>query len=176
MLHFVGNWFQENCIISTLSAFTIKGSQSGRLNINRFLELKADTSELINMEKLAFATIVIFCTLVFSSKGAVIIKMANNGEPPSATEDLRTVTILQSDDRTPNKRDSPPVLLSEQEPVQRRNAFTVNEKRPCTLCKFFTTEKPTPKQRMYYKFVEAWTLLKANLGDWRFQYCEKCIY
>ncbi|KAL1377269.1 hypothetical protein pipiens_016376 [Culex pipiens pipiens] len=101
----------------------------------------------------AIATIVIFCTLALSSEGAVIIKMANNEEPSSASEDLRTVTILQSDDRTPNKRDSPLVLLSEQEPVQRRSTFTVNEKRPCTLCKFYTTEKPTPKQRMYYKFV-----------------------
>uniref|UniRef100_A0A8D8FQZ7 (northern house mosquito) hypothetical protein n=1 Tax=Culex pipiens TaxID=7175 RepID=A0A8D8FQZ7_CULPI len=103
--------------------------------------------------------VVLLGAFVAISEGAVIIKKAGS-EPSSSVAasrgGVRIITVHQSGDRVPRKRDSPPATLLAEEvvPAQRRNTFSVNQKRPCTFCKFFTTVTPAPKQKMYFKFVK----------------------
>lgn len=110
------------------------------------------------MNKLALVAVVILCTNFALGEGAVIIRKPGDSKSVAASSNTRVISILPSEDKNPKKRDSPALTMKEDVPLVERNkdrgTFSVNKRRPCTFCKFFTTVTPAPKPKMYFKFIQ----------------------
>ncbi|EJY57910.1 AAEL017465-PA [Aedes aegypti] len=108
------------------------------------------------MSKLSLAFALILCTIVAFGEGAVVIRRPSNSNE-SPAQGTRIISVLPSDDKYPRKRDSPAIMKEVPtlpEGSRDRSTFSVNKRRPCTFCKFFTTVTPSPKPKMYFKFVQ----------------------
>lgn len=116
---------------------------------------------LATMSKLVLAFALVLLTIVTFGEGAVVIRRPSNSNETPA-QGTRIVSVLPSDDKNPRKRNSP-VMTKEEvlilpEGAKDRSTFSINKRRPCTFCKFFTTVAPAPKPKMYFKFVQPWTI------------------
>lgn len=112
------------------------------------------------MNKVTLVVALILCAVVALGEGAVIIRKPSDGKPAAASSITRVISVLPSGDKYPKKRDSPALATKEDVPLvegnKDRSTFSVNKRRPCTFCKFFTTVTPAPKAKMYFKFVQPW--------------------